>query len=293
MNERIGFVGVGNMGSRMTETLLASGYDVVVFDIDSERVNAMVDAGASAADTAKAVAERVDVLLSSLPTKAAFEDVYLGDAGILAGASAGHLLIDVSTMPPATTEAIATAAGEDGVTLIDAPVIGTPLVAERAELTFMVGGPTAAYDRAEPILSSLGETLWHVGDVGDGHRAKLINNTVMHGNVVIAAEALALAEAAGIDQQLMFRVINAGLGGSEIMRTKIGRALDGAFDAADGSTVRHARKSVAYALNLAFEEDVAMPMAAAVQHDYGLADAAGDGDRDYSVLLRVLQESNE
>lgn len=293
MSETIGFVGVGNMGSRMSRNLLDAGYEVVVFDLDDEKVDAMVDAGASAADSPRALAERVDVVMSSLPTADAVEAAYLGEDGVLAGVSEGQLLIELSTITPSTTEQIAGVATEREATLVDSPVIGTPPVAERTELTLMVGGPEEAFERAEPILSTLGETLWHVGGVGDGHRAKLINNTVMHGNVVIAAEALALAKAAGMDQELMYDVINSGMGGSDIMRAKIGKALDGDFDPDDGSPVHNARKDVKYALDLAFEEDASMHVAAAVEEDYGLAAAAGEGERDYSIVMRVLEELGE
>lgn len=292
MTETIGFVGVGNMGSRMAGNFLEASYDVAVFDLDDARVAAMVEAGATAADSSRALAERVDVVFSSLPTADAVEAAYTGEDGVLAGVSEGQLLIECSTITPSTTEAVAAAAAERGATLIDAPVIGTPPVAERAELTFMVGGPESAFDRAEPLLSTLGETRWHVGGVGDGHRAKLINNTVMHGNVVIAAEALALADAAGMDQELMLDVIDSGMGGSAIMRAKIGKALEGDFDPADGSPVHNARKDVKYALDLAFEEGVAMHAAAAVEEDYGLAEAAGRGEEDYSAVLEVLGVSD-
>jgi 3-hydroxyisobutyrate dehydrogenase-like beta-hydroxyacid dehydrogenase len=277
----------------MSKNLLEAGHEVVVFDLDDERVEAMVEAGADATDSSAELAERVDVIISSLPTADAVEAAYLGDDGVLAGVEAGQLLIEMSTITPGTTERIAEAAADREATLIDAPVIGTPPVAERAELTIMVGGSETGYDRAERILSVLGETLWHVGEVGDGHRAKLINNTVMHGNVVIAAEALALAKRAGMDQELMFDVIDSGMGGSDIMRAKIGKALEGDFDPSDGSPARNARKDVKYALELAFEEDFAMHAAAAVEEDYGLATAAGEGDRDYSVVMQVLEELGE
>ena len=290
MSETIGVVGVGNMGSRVARNLLAADYGVVVFDLDGAKVDAMVESGARAAESARGLADRVDVVLSSLPTADAVEAAYLGEDGVVEGVSDGQLLVELSTITPATTERIAEAATERGATLIDAPVIGTPPVAERAELTFMVGGPEAAFERVEPILETLGETLWHVGGVGDGHRAKLINNTVMHGTVVVAAEALALADAAGLDRELMFEVIDSGMGGSDILRAKIGKALAGDFDPADGSPLHNARKDVKYALDLAFEEDVAMHAAAAVEEDYGLAAAAGEGDRDYSVVLEVLGE---
>jgi 2-hydroxy-3-oxopropionate reductase len=293
MTETIGVVGVGNIGSRLSENLLEAGYEVVVFDLDDDRVATLVEAGATGAESSNDVARRADIVLSSLPTADAVEAAYLGENGIVAGAGEGQLLVECSTITPSTTERAAEAAAERGATMIDAPVIGTPPVAARAELTFMVGGPEEVFERIEPVLEVLGETLWHVGDVGDGHRAKLINNTVMHGNVVIAAEALAMADAVGMDKELMFDVINSGMGGSPVMQAKIQKALSGDFDPSDGSPLHNARKDVKYALDLAFEEDAAMHVAAAVEENYGLAAAAGEGDRDYSVVLEVLEGLNE
>jgi 3-hydroxyisobutyrate dehydrogenase-like beta-hydroxyacid dehydrogenase len=293
MSERLGFVGVGAMGSRMTRNLLDAGYEVTVFDLDDEAVAAMVGAGGAAGDSPRDVAERADVVLSSLPTADAIEAAYLGEDGVVAGVSPGQLLIEMSTTKPSTTEAVAAAAEEAGATLIDAPVIGTPPVAEEATLTLMVGGPDEAFERAEPVLSTLGETLWHVGGVGDGHRAKLVNNTVMHGNYVIAAEALALADNVGLDQEQMFEVIDSGMGGSEIVRAKLDKAFANDFDPSDGSPIHNARKDVKYALDMGFESDFAMHVAAAVEENYGLAAAAGEGERDYSVMLWVLERLDE
>lgn len=290
MSNTIGFVGVGNMGSRIANTVLNAGYDVIVFDIDEERVTAMVDAGASASESPQGLARDADIVMSSLPNTDAVETAYLGDDGVLEGVSEDQLLIDLGTTKPSTTEAVAAEARERGAVLIDAPVIGTPSVADRAELMVVVGGPKDGFERAKPILTTIGEEIWHVGRVGDGHRTKLINNTVMHGNVVIAAEALALADAAGLDPELVFNIVNSGIGGSEIMQAKMGRALEGDFDPQDGSPTHNARKSVKYALDMAFDEDVAMHTAAAVEENYGLATAAGEGEKDYSVIFQVLKE---
>ncbi|MFW6384912.1 MAG: NAD-binding protein [Halodesulfurarchaeum sp.] len=143
------------------------------------------------------------------------------------------------------------------------------------------------------MLSVLGETLFHVGGVGDGHRAKLINNTVQHGSFVVAAEALALAANVGVDQETMFDVIDSGMGSSELLRAKFGKAFENDFDATDGSPIYHARKDVKYALDMGFESDFVMHVAAAVEENYGLATAVGDGEKDYSIMLRVLENLGE
>jgi 3-hydroxyisobutyrate dehydrogenase-like beta-hydroxyacid dehydrogenase len=185
----------------MATNLLDAGYEVIVFDIDRDRIETMVNRGAIQADSPAAVASQAEIVLSSLPTADAIESAYLGSSGMIEGVSADSLLIELSTTKPSTTETVNEAIVEAGAVLIDAPVIGVPPVAERAELTLMVGGPQEAFDRAKPVLEFLGETIYHVGSVGDGHRTKLINNALMLTNYAIAAEVLALAEVVGIDPQ--------------------------------------------------------------------------------------------
>jgi 2-hydroxy-3-oxopropionate reductase len=293
MDETIGFVGVGNMGSRMARNLLEAGYDVTVFDLDETRCEAMREAGAGVGDSPRDVAEQSTVVFSSLPTADAIEAAYLGDEGIVAGAGDGHLLVEMSTTKPSTTEKVAAEATANGANMVDAPVIGTPPVAAAAELTLMVGGPDGAFERVEPLLEVLGETVWHVGDVGDGHRSKLVNNALMHGNFVVAAEALALAKHVGLDQQQMFDVIDSGMGGSDIVRAKASKAFEDDFDPEDGSPIDNARKDVKYALELGYESGFSMHVAAAVEEHYNLAATVGEGEKDYSVLMRVLEELSE
>lgn len=290
MSETIGFVGVGTMGSRMTANLLEAGYNVVVFDVDPERVEAMIGLGAESADSPAELATKVDVVMSSLPTADAIESAYLGPDGLIEGVSDETLLIELSTTKPSTTETVSEALSETGATLVDAPVIGVPPVAERAELTIMVGGPQDAYERARPILEVLSETIYHVGGVGDGHRTKLINNALMLTNYAIAAEVLALSEVVGIDQDRMFEIIDSGMGGSDIVTAKWAKAFEEDFDPQDGSPIDNVRKDLTYALDMGYQSDFMMPITAAVEEHYTLASTVGRGGDDYSVLVRVLED---
>ena len=293
MSERLGFVGVGNMGSRMTRNLLDAGYDVTVFDVDDERVAAMREAGAEAADSPHAVAEAVDVAFTSLPTVEIIEEVYFGDDGLLEGAGEGSLLVEMSTTKPTVSNRIGDAVGDSGVEFVDAPVIGIPPVAAAAELTIMVGGSEAAFDRVRPILTALGESIYHVGDVGDGHKSKLLNNMVLLGQYAVAAESFALAERVDLDQEVLYDVVTSGVAGSDLIEAKVGKALDGDFDAADGSPVDNARKDLKYALDMGYLEDFTMPLTASIEEHFTLAATVGEGDQDYSVLMQVLEDLSE
>ncbi|MFB6130446.1 MAG: NAD(P)-dependent oxidoreductase [Salinigranum sp.] len=289
-NRPLGFVGVGNMGSRMTRNLLDAGYEVTVFDLDDERVEAMTDAGAEAADSARAVAESAETVLSSLPTVEAIESAYLGPEGILAGADDGTLLVEMSTTSPTVTARIAEEVANTGVEFVDAPVIGIPPVAAAAELTIMVGGTEGAFERAEPVLSNLGTSVYHVGEVGSGHKSKLLNNMVLLGQYAIAAEAFALAERVGVSQETLYEVITSGVASSDLIEAKLSKALAGDFDPADGSPADNARKDLKYALDMGYDGHFTMPITASVEEHFGLAQTVGEGEKDYSVLLRVLED---
>lgn len=290
MAPSIGFVGVGNMGSRMATNLLEAGFEVVVCDLDPDRVAAMQERGSDVAETPAEVAGRTNVIMTSLPTAEAIESAYLDDEGIIAGATPGSLLVDTSTTKPTTSQKVHERAVEAELTFVDAPVIGIPPVAERAELTFMVGGTEAAFERVRPILEHLGDPIYHVGSVGDGHRAKLLNNMVLLGNYALAAEALAFASDLGMDQQTMFDVIDSGMAGSAVVSAKTSKAFNDDFDPSDGMPIDKARKDLTYALDMGYEAGFLLPITAAIEEHYTMAAAVGRGHDDYSVLLRVLED---
>lgn len=292
MDENIGFVGVGAMGSRMAANLLDVGYDVVAYDIDEDRLGEMCAAGAESAPSAAATAQEADVVMSSLPTTDAIQDAYCGPEGVFEGVREGALLVELSTARPAAAEQLHATARKRGlvVDIVDAPVIGVPPVAADAGLTVVVGGARAAYERAEPVLSHLADTVFHVGEPGTGYTTKLLNNVVLLGQYAIAAEAFALAGRIGLSRETLIDVIDSGMGGSEIIATKVGKALEEDFDASDGSPVDTTRKDLKYALDLGYDADFTMAITAAIEERYTLASTAGDGEKDYSVLMRVLDE---
>lgn len=293
MSQEIGFVGVGNMGSRMARNLLDDGYDVIVFDIDDERLQAMREAGADTATSPREIAERSDIVMSSLPTDEAIETAYLGPDGVLAGVSPGSLLVEMSTANPSITRQIQEALPDPNVALVDAPVIGTPPVAAAANLTIMVGGTESAFDRAAPILETLGESVYHVGGLGSGHESKLLNNMVLLGQYAIAAEAFAMAGQLSVSEETLYEVITSGIASSELIETKVSKALSGNFDPSDGARIDNARKDLKYALEMGNEESHTMPITAVIKEHFTLAAMVGEGNQDYSVLLQVLKDLAE
>lgn len=202
----IGFIGVGNMGGPMARNLLKAGHKVKVFDLATAAVKACQDAGATSAATATEAAKGVEVVVTMLPAGSHVRSVYLGDDGILKAATKGTLFIDSSTIDVESARAVAKAAAEAGMPMIDAPVSGGVGGAAAATLTFMVGGPEAAFAKARPLLEAMGKTIVHAGPAGNGQAAKICNNMVLGISMIAVSEAFVLAEKLGLDHQKLFDI---------------------------------------------------------------------------------------
>lgn len=289
MTETIGFIGVGRMGSRMATNLLADGYDVVAYDIDDERVEAMVQEGAETARSIQDVADRATVIMTSLPTSEIVGDVYFGEEGLLAAVEEGTMLVEMSTIEASVVERIAEET--DGNEVVDCPVIGPPPEAAAATLTIVAGCSDAAFERVRPILEPLGERIDHVGDVGTGKRIKLANNVMTYGNFAIAAEMIALIEEAGIDQALFFDITSSGAAGSAIVDGKMPKALEGDYE--PGFNVDGARSDLQYALSMKEEADFSAPLASTIAERFTYVAATGHGDKDYTIMPEVFARRGE
>jgi 3-hydroxyisobutyrate dehydrogenase len=200
---RIGFVGLGNMGGPMARNLVKAGHQVAVFDLVPDAIAPVTAAGATAADSAAAAAGGADFVITMLPAGRHVRDAWIGSHGMAAATAAGATLIDCSTIDVATAREVAAAVGRP---MLDAPVSGGTMGAEAGTLTFMVGGPEAAYAKAQPILAAMGRTLVHCGDAGAGQAAKLCNNMMLAATMIVTAEAFVLAEKLGLSHQALFDV---------------------------------------------------------------------------------------
>lgn len=201
---KIGFIGVGNMGGPMARNLIAAGHTVSVFDLSAELVRAVVQAGAQAADSAEAAVADAEVVVTMLPAGPHVMSVY--EESILPAVATGALLIDCSTIDVETARKVAGLAAEKGFDMVDAPVSGGVGGAEAGTLTFMVGGPDSAFDRAKPILEKMGKAIVHCGGAGNGQAAKICNNMMLGIQMISVAEAFVLAERLGLDHQKLFDV---------------------------------------------------------------------------------------
>ncbi len=203
---RIGFVGLGNMGLPMAQNLLKAGHQVEGVDVNPAAVEKLKSAGGASAEFAKVAAARADVVITMLPAGAHVREVYLGPNGIIENANEGTLLIDCSTIDVETARAVAGAAEEKGLMMLDAPVSGGVGGATAATLTFMVGGSVQAFTRAESILQKMGKTIVHAGGAGNGQAAKICNNMILGVSMIAVSEAFVLAEKLGLDHQKLFDI---------------------------------------------------------------------------------------
>ncbi len=209
---RIGFIGLGNMGLPMALNLVKAGHEVKGFDLNAAAVQKLVAAGGTAAGSVHAAASGVEAVITMLPAGQHVRDVYLEPGGVLASVEPNTLLIDSSTIDVASARAVASAAAARKLPMIDAPVSGGVGGAQAGTLTFMVGGPEAAFARAKPLLELMGKTIVHAGDAGNGQAAKICNNMILGVSMLATSEAFVLAEKLGLDAQKLFDIASKSSG---------------------------------------------------------------------------------
>ena len=212
---QLGFIGLGTMGRPMARNLVAGGHAMAVFARRAESARSLVDLGAALCASPAAVAEQSDVIFTMVTGTSDVQQVVLGGdelgTGIVDGARPGSLVIDMSTIDPTATRAMAEVLAARGVDMLDAPVSGGPQGAADASLTIMVGGPTPAFERARPLFELLGTTVTHLGPSGAGHTTKACNQLALLVTAQGAAEALTLAGRCGLDVEQVRKVLMGGV----------------------------------------------------------------------------------
>jgi len=274
MTIRVGYVGLGDMGGAMAQQLAPKGFDARVYDLDPAKVEAVTATGAKAAASCRALGEHAELLSVCVPGDPHVEAVLLGDDGALAAMAPGSIVAIHSTVQPATVERMAAAARERGVEVIDACVTGGRAVAEKGELTLLVGGDVAALEKARPVLEAYGTTLLHAGPLGSGAKLKLAVNLLTYVNWAAAAESFRLAKASGLDTEVFLQAVIAnGQLSAMQQRFIMGQKLPD--EAAAGEAYQgfvkiqmyNAEKDLAHALELGRSCGVALPAAGLVAQD--------------------------
>lgn len=285
----VGLLGTGRMGSAMARALHAAGHDLVLWNRTRDAAAALAtELGGRVAARPRDVAASAEVCLSMLADGAAVDAVYGGSDGLLAGATDATVLVDCSTVPPATIRGHEASARAVGAGLLDAPVSGSVALAASGKLTLMVGGETDDLERARPVLDAIAGTIFHLGPLGSGAAMKLAVNTVIFGLNQAVAEALVLAEAAGIRRDVAYDVIAASAAGAPFVGYKRAAFLD-----PEGTPVAFAldlaAKDLGLIADLAAAVGVRMPQATIDLDVVRAAAAANGGHRDFSTVADHLR----
>jgi 2-hydroxy-3-oxopropionate reductase len=284
----VGFIGLGIMGSPMAVHLVNAGHDVIGFDVVPDSLSAFSEAGGTAAASVADAVTSAEVVITMLPNHPHVESVVLGEDGVLANAKDGLLLIDMSTIRPESSLAIAEAGKAKGIRVLDAPVSGGEAGARNAALSIMVGGEEADFAAAKPLFDVLGKTVVHVGPHGAGQVVKAANQLVVGGTYALVAEAIVLLEASGVDARTGLDVLAGGLAASRILDLK--RETMVARQFAPGFRIDLHHKDMGIALAAARQADVSLPVTGLVAQLVAAARAMGHGSLDHSALLKVTEQ---
>lgn len=289
MTPKLGLIGLGNIGEPVCRNLLEEGYEVFVYDVDREAMARLENTAAEPAESPRALASAADVVLLSLPNSAVVEEIVLGEDGLLESLSPGKVLIDTSSSKPSSTRMISGRLAEGGVDMLDAPVSGGVMKAREGTLAVMVGGKREVFERCSSILRAFGGQIFFVGDHGVGHLTKALNNLLSATTLASAAEAVILAEKAGLSAELFVEVINASNGRSYSTEVKFPKyILDRSFD--DGFATTLMSKDLKIALEAAAEMDFPMLIGSTVAQVWQTAVAQGNGARNHTEIYAFLED---
>ncbi|MBL0544093.1 3-hydroxyisobutyrate dehydrogenase [Aeromonas jandaei] len=299
---RIGFIGLGNMGGPMAANLAKAGHTVQVFDLVAHSVERAIAAGCIAAGDAREAVTNSDVVISMLPAGEHVRSLLLGESDgerggqdLLAALPAGVLVIDCSTIDVASARQVGSAARARGLRFIDAPVSGGVAGAAAGSLTFIVGGEQADFDAAKPVLACMGQNLFHAGPLGAGQIAKMCNNMLLAIHMAGTAEALALGVKEGLDPAVLSTIMGKSSGNNWSLERYnpwpgVMENVPAARNYQGGFMTRLMVKDLGLAMALAEHAHSAVPMGALARNLFNLHAANGEGELDFSSIVRLYLE---
>ncbi|MFJ5229747.1 2-hydroxy-3-oxopropionate reductase [Kitasatospora sp. NPDC088391] len=287
MSRKIAFIGLGIMGRPMALNLVRAGHHVTGHNLTREPVDALVAAGGHGADSVAGAVADAEVVITMLPADPQVEQVLLGPDGVLAHVPAGTLVIDMSSITPQTSVAVAAAAAEKGVRTLDAPVSGGEAGAVEAVLSVMVGGAAADFAEARPLFDALGTTVVHVGPAGAGQTVKAANQLIVAVHLQVLAEAVVFLENTGVDLAAALDVLGGGLAGSTVLDRKKTNMLTREF--APGFRIDLHHKDMGIVTEAARAVGAPLPLGTLAAQLVASARANGDGPLDHSALLRGVE----
>ena len=288
MASKIGFVGLGIMGKPMAKNLLKASHSLVVYDIMPAGMDEVVAAGADKGSSPRDVASRTDLVITMVPDGPEVEQAVLGSNGVLEGARKGTIVVDMSSISPMVSQKVGAACEAKGVEFLDAPVSGGEPKAIDGTLAIMVGGRQDVFDKVEPILKQMGSTVVLTGKIGAGNVTKLANQIMVACNIAAMGEAFVLATKAGLDPEVVFNAVKAGLAGSTVLNVKAPMVYSRNFKA--GFRVRLHQKDLRNALLAAESLKVSLPLTSAVQNMLVSLMNDGKGDLDHSAIVQFIEQ---
>ncbi len=284
---RVGFVGLGTMGSAMAANLARAGFPLTVYNRTPGRAGPLLELGATEVRSPRQVAAASDVVVTCVPDAPQVEEVLFGPDGLAEGLAEGSLFIDCSTISPTRAGEFGGRLAAQGVAMIDAPVSGGSEGAKAGTLTIMVGGAPADVERARPVLGAVGRTITHLGPLGSGQVAKAVNQVILCGAYLGVAEGVVLAMKAGLDPELVVGALSGGAAGSWVLQNRSQAMIDDHYPL--GFRIALHRKDLAIALELSRHVGAVLPVAAlAATLEDGLI-ATGHGDEDNSALAMAVR----
>ncbi|ERP89601.1 3-hydroxyisobutyrate dehydrogenase [Alcanivorax sp. P2S70] len=291
---KIGFFGVGHMGGPMAANLVKAGHEVIAFDLVPELLNAAVEQGAKAADSAAQAVQGADVVISMLPSAGAVRGLYLGEAGVLKHIDASALIIDCSTIDADTAREVAAIAKEQGRVMIDAPVSGGVGGAKAGTLTFICGGQEEAIDRARTVLECMGAQVFRAGDNGAGQLAKICNNMLLAIHMIGTAEALQMGADHGLDPAVLSEIMKASSGDNWSLDKYnpwpgVMENVPASNEYEGGFAVKLMNKDLGLALQAALSSQSATPMGNLAKSLYAAHGNHGYAEKDFSSIQRFFR----
>lgn len=283
---KIGFIGMGIMGKPMALNLVKAGYEVMVSNRSMDKCRAVVAAGGTCGSY-REVAEQCDVVFTMLPNGPQVKEVMLGEDGVAAHMKPGAVYIDTSSINPVDAKELCRGVAAYGVEMLDAPVSGGEPKAIDGTLAFMVGGKQEVFDRCKPLLLAMGASAVRCGDVGAGNTTKLANQIIVACNIRALAEALTLAQKAGVDPNLVFDAIKGGLAGSTVMNAKAPMMIAG--NDKPGFKIDLHIKDLNNALDCAHAVGAPVPMTASVQEILQWMHNHEGGNKDHSAIAQYYE----
>ncbi|HUS77566.1 MAG TPA: NAD(P)-dependent oxidoreductase [Patescibacteria group bacterium] len=271
--KRIGFIGLGLMGSGMSMNLLKAGFPVTVWNRTKSKMEPLIEAGAAMAGSPRQVAEASEIVVTIVTDSPDVEEVLLGQDGVVHGAKPGTIVIDMSTISPSVTRKVAAELGKKGVRMLDAPVSGGDIGARSGTLSIMVGGDAEVYNECMPLFEAMGKTITHVGPQGAGQIVKACNQILVGMNMLGVAEALLFAKKAGADLEKCHAAVSGGAAGSWQLTNNGAKILRG--DLEPGFKVKDYLKDLRIIMETAAEVKMPLPGTAIVQQMYRNLDAEG------------------